>query len=61
MIPIIVLGKCHILTGSNINPFTPLPVDKTIIHALPYRAYPAATILLPGNNTSFSDASPSPS
>jgi hypothetical protein len=25
------------LTGSRRNPFTPLPVDKTIIVALPYR------------------------
>ena len=35
------------IDGSNMNPLTPCPVDKTIIVALPYKAYPAATICLP--------------
>ena len=34
------------MEGSSMNPLTPCPADSTIIVALPYRAYPAATICL---------------
>ena len=42
------------IEGSSINPFTFFPVERTIIVAAPYKAYPAATSSLPGFKTSFS-------
>ena len=48
-----------ILTGSSINPFTPFPIDRTTMVALPYRAYPVATRLRPGCNASLTLAGPS--
>ena len=42
------------IEGSSIKPLTLFPVDRTIIVAAPYNAYPAATSSLPGFNTSFS-------
>lgn len=54
-------GERHFLylTGSNIKPLTPLPVDMTIIVADPYKAYPAATIWLPGCKASDTVGTPS--
>lgn len=51
----------RILTGSNMNPFTPVPLPKakTIIVALPYNAYPAAINFLPDCKTSLSVGGPS--
>lgn len=39
------------------KPLTPFPVESTIIVALPYKAYPAATMFLPGCRASFSHGS----
>ena len=47
------------LTGSSVNPLTPLPVERTTMVALPYMEYPAATIFLPGCRRSASQAGPS--
>ena len=50
-----------ILTGSRVKQLTPFPVDNTITVALPYNAYPAATIAFPGCKPSFCDGLPDPS
>lgn len=47
------------LTGSSVNPLTPFPVVRTTIVALPNRAYPAATKLLPDWRASSNVAGPS--
>ena len=54
-----VLSMWKTLTGSNINPLTPCPVERTTIVALPYNAYPAATMLRPGCRASLTVAGPS--
>lgn len=41
------------------NPLTPFPMERTIMVALPYRAYPAPTSSLPLCRASFSVAGPS--
>lgn len=38
--------------GSSVYPFTPDPVERTKLADDPYMVYPAATISLPGRNTS---------
>ena len=35
------------MEGSRVKPFTPLPVDRTIMQAVPNTQYPAATNLFP--------------
>lgn len=47
------------LTGSSVKPLTHPPVLRTIIVALPYSAYPPATISLPDWRRSASQAGPS--
>lgn len=57
----VMLGSVRInspMEGSYMNPLTPFPKDSTIMVAEPYRAYPAATRLLPGCRASATTGSP---
>ena len=43
------------MAGSSVKPFTPSPVDMTIVVAGPYSAYPAETSWLPGRRMSSTE------
>ena len=45
--------------GSRVNPRTFPPTVSTMVHALPYMQYPAATISFPGLRTSLTSPLPS--